>query len=92
MGDKQRGDSQLLLNPFDLHSHVNPQLGIQITERLIEQQQLRLDHQSPSKCDSLPLSAGHLLGKTVCKFREAAYLQDVLHLSVHLRLVQLPDL
>ena len=28
MGDEQSGDSQLLLNPFDLHSHIDAQLGI----------------------------------------------------------------
>ena len=37
------------------------ELGIEIRERFIQQQQLRLNHQSARQCDTLLLSAGKLV-------------------------------
>jgi hypothetical protein len=42
----------------DLAAHLDTQLGVEIAQRLVEQEQHRFAHQRPSHRDTLPLSAG----------------------------------
>ena len=53
-----RGERQALLQLADLLAHMAAQLGIEIGQRLVEQQHLRLQHDRPRHRDALLLAAG----------------------------------
>ena len=61
MRDVDRGDAQFPLQALDLRARVISQLGIQIAERFIQQQDRRLDHQGAGQRHALLLAAGDLL-------------------------------
>ena len=46
-------------------THVDPQLGIQVTQGLVKQEDFRLPHNRPPYGDALPLPTGELLGLAV---------------------------
>ena len=58
MRDIDRGDADLALQPLELAAHLVAQLGIEIRERLVEQQQPRLVHDRARERDPLLLAAG----------------------------------
>ena len=47
---------------LDLGAHVDAQLGVEIGERLVEQEQLGIAHQRAAHRDALALAAGELAG------------------------------
>src|ERR1700722_1401519 len=49
--------SGLLMKPLDLDTHVDAKLGVEIRERLVEQEHLRLAHEGSAHGDALPLTA-----------------------------------
>ena len=54
-------DAEQLLQPADLAAHLDPQLGVEIGERFVEQQHMRLDHEGAGDRDALELAAGQLV-------------------------------
>ena len=60
VGDEQAGDPQPALQPADLGTHGEPQLGVEVGQRLVEQEQLRVPHDRAAHRDPLALSAGKL--------------------------------
>ena len=54
-------DAEQLLQAADLAAHLDPQLGVEIGERLVEQQHVRLDHHRARDRDALELAAGQLM-------------------------------
>ena len=71
VGDRQRlllvvrhvehRDAEQLLQAADLAAHLDAQLGVEIGERLVEQQHMRLDHDGARDRDALQLAAGELM-------------------------------
>ena len=57
----EHGDAERLLQPSDLAAHLDAQLGVEIGERLVEQQDVRLDHHCAGDRDALELAAGQLM-------------------------------
>jgi hypothetical protein len=55
--DHHRGQSELLLQLADLDANLVPQLGVEIGERLVEQQDVGLDDERPGERDALLLAA-----------------------------------
>src|SRR4030095_11542420 len=53
--------AEALLRPPDLAAHLDPQLGVEVGERLVEQQHVRLDHDRARDRDALQLAAGKLM-------------------------------
>ena len=53
-----------------LSPHLNPQLRIQVGQRLVEQQQVRLHHEGARECHALLLSARKLRRKARMEFGE----------------------
>ena len=49
-----------LVQPLDLGAHVDPELGVEVGQRLVEQEDLRITHQRPAHRDALALAAGEL--------------------------------
>ena len=60
MGDVDRGDAEFALEVLELLPELVAQLGVQIGERLVEQQNLGLQHERPGDGDALLLPAGQL--------------------------------
>ena len=56
----QAGDAQAALQAADLGTHLYTQLGVQIGQWLVEQEQLRLAHNGAAHCHALPLPTGQL--------------------------------
>ena len=60
MGDIDDGGAELAVKLLDLGAHLNPQLGIEIGQRFVEQEDLRFTHDRASHGDALALSAREL--------------------------------
>ena len=57
MRDVHRGHAELALQPGDLGSHLRAQLRVEVGERLVHQERLRLADDRPSHRHALPLPA-----------------------------------
>ena len=62
VGDIDRGDAEPRLQELELDPHLLAQLGVEVGQRLVEQQDLRLAHQAARKGEPLLLAAGELGG------------------------------
>jgi len=58
VGDVDGGDAERGGEVADLHPHLLAQLGVEVRQRLVEQQELRLVHQRAGHRDPLLLAAG----------------------------------
>ena len=92
MGDVDGGDAELLLDAPDFRAHVYPQLGVQVAQRLVEQQHAGLHHQGPGQGHPLLLAAGELVCVPVFHALQAHQVQHVEHLFADLLLGQLAQL
>ncbi len=45
---------------LDFRPHLDAQLGVEVRKRFVEQKDLRIAHDRPPHCDTLPLPAGQL--------------------------------
>ena len=61
VGDIDSGDAQPLLQRPDLGAQLHPQIGFEMAERLIHQEQLRLSDDRPSDRHALTLTARELV-------------------------------
>ena len=71
VGDVDRGHAEPVLQLAQFDAHVGAQLGVEVRERLVEQQDLRLEHEGARQRDALLLPAGELRGSAL---RERAHL------------------
>jgi hypothetical protein len=55
--DVHRRRLELALDPRDLGAHLDPQLRIEVRERLVHQERLRLADDRAAHRDALPLAA-----------------------------------
>ena len=60
VGDVQRGDARILLQAPDLGAQLDAELGVEVAQRLVEQEHLRRADQRPGDRDPLLLAAGEL--------------------------------
>src|SRR5215472_18905487 len=60
MGDIDHGGAEPLMQRLDLRTHQNAQLGVEIAERLIEEEDLGVAHDGAAHGDALALAAGEL--------------------------------
>ncbi|OQA21168.1 MAG: hypothetical protein BWY63_01353 [Chloroflexi bacterium ADurb.Bin360] len=82
MGHIDAGDAQALLNVANLGAHLLAQLGIEVGERLIHQQDLRLHDQRARQSNALLLPARELI-------RSARFQPGELHQFHHPRYTRL---
>ena len=61
MGDKQRGDIQIVMQPDQPIPQFLPDLRVDRPERLVEQEHARFGRQGPGDGHTLALSAGELM-------------------------------
>ena len=60
MGDVDDRRAHFLMQLLDLGAHVGAKLGVQIGQRLVEQEHLRIAHDRPAHGDALALAARKL--------------------------------
>ncbi len=60
VGHVNGGDAELALQALQLETKVMPKLRVQVRERLVEEQELRLHHQRARERQALLLAAGQL--------------------------------
>ena len=79
-------DPELLLELADLGAHLHAQLGVEVGERFVEQQDLGLDHQAAGDGDALELAARELMRPAVAIRVEMHEAQCAGHTLLDLRL------
>ena len=60
MGDVDGGGLEALVEALEFHAHLHAQLGVEVGERLVEEEDLRVSHNGPAHGDALALAAGEL--------------------------------
>ena len=75
VGDEDRGDTELALQLRAAPAHLDAQLGVEIRQRLVEQQHFGLDHERARERDALLLAAGELRRPAVGERAEADQLE-----------------
>ena len=58
VGDVNHRRLKPLMEPRDFGPHLDPHLGVEVRERFVEEENLRLADDRAPDCDSLPLTAG----------------------------------
>ncbi len=58
MRDMNGGEAEALMQAFQLMPHGQPDLGIEVGERFVEQQDRRIHRQRPAERNTLALPAG----------------------------------
>ena len=66
----EAGDAEARLQPLDLDAHLRPELGVEIGQRLVEEEDGRLAHDGAAHGDALALAAGKLPRLAVEERRE----------------------
>src|SRR3546814_13437044 len=61
VGDVDHGGVEVVVQLRDLDAHLHAQRRVQVRQRLVEQEDLRLAHERAADRDPLPLAAGQLL-------------------------------
>ena len=70
MGDVHGGDVERTLQAGDLGAHLHAQLGVEVGERLVHQERLRLTHDGAAHRDTLALATGEATGLAIEVVRE----------------------
>ena len=81
-----------LVQRLDLGAHLHPKLGVEVGQRLVEQEHPRMADDRPAQGDALALAAGKLTRLALEQFVDAEDLGGLLHAPGDLRLVELPHL
>jgi hypothetical protein len=68
VSDIDRGRADLLMHSLHLGAHLYAQLGIEVGQRLIEQEYFGVSHDGAPHRHALPLSTGQLLGLALQQF------------------------
>ena len=86
VGDVDRGGAHLQMHLFDLGAHLHPELGIEVRQRLVEQEHLGVAHDGAAHGDALALAAGELLGLAVEQLRDVEDAGRLVHALLDLGL------
>ncbi len=76
--DVDHGHAEPLMQPPDLELHLLAQLLVERAERLVHQDQLRLEHQGAGHCDALLLATGELRRPPLAEAAELHHVQRAL--------------
>ena len=74
------------MEALQLRAHLHAQFGIEIRQRLVHQEDLRIADQRPSQRNALLLTAGKLPRVAIEQVLDAQDLRGPLHLGVELAL------
>ena len=91
MGHVDRRDPEVLLDAADLLPHGHAQLGVQIGQGLVHEQDLRRDHERPGECNALLLAARELAREPLFEPVKAHAPDDIPDARIHLPVGNLAD-
>ena len=91
MGDVHGRDPQVPLKPGDLRSHLDPQLGVEVGQRLVHQESLRLANYGSPHGHSLPLPSGESARLAIQVLLETQNPGRLLHAPIDLGFGSLPQ-
>ncbi len=74
--DVDRRHLRLVVQVLDLGAHLDAQLGVEVGERLVEQEQRRVARQRAAHRDALALAAGELAGLAIQQVLDLQHLRD----------------
>ena len=89
VGDVDGGDAHAVLNLADGVAHLDAQLGVEVGERLVHEQHVRLDDDGAGERDALLLAAGEALGQAVGVLGDLDRLEDFIDAAPDLVLGQM---
>ena len=92
VGDVHGGDAQAALEAGDLRTGPDAELGVEVGQRLVHEEDLRLTHDGAAHGDTLALTAGERLRLAAQVLGEVEDLGGVLDLLADLGLVDAGDL
>jgi hypothetical protein len=92
MGDVDGRGLELVLDARDLRAHLDAQLRVEVRQRLVHQEHLRLSHDRAAHRDALALAAGERLRLALEQVLEADDLRDPADPLADLRFRDLLDL
>ena len=84
--DEDAGDFDLVVQPPQPSAQFLPHLGVERAERLVQQQDFRLDRERARECDALALPAGELRGIAIGEEVELHEFQQLMHAPLDLGL------
>ncbi len=84
MGHEDGGHLQVQLEPPDLGPDLDSEVGVEVRERFVEQEDHRLLHQRPSERDPLPLAARKLVRPPSEEPAHAQEAGDLVHVTLGL--------
>ena len=84
--------TQLLVQLGDLSSHLCTQLSVQVGQRLVKQEYLRITNDRTTQCNTLSLTTGHCLRLTIQQVAQIQNLCSFFYLASDLVLRNLTQL
>ena len=72
------GDAERIVQATDLRAHLLAQVGVQVGQRLVQQQHLGLDHDRPRQRHALLLPAGQFRRIAVLQMAKLHHVQDAI--------------
>ena len=90
--DVHAGDAAGLVQPFDFGTHLHAQLGVQVGQRLVKQEELRLARERPAHGHALALAARELAGPAVQQVADLQHGRDFIDALLALGLGHLAHL
>ena len=84
MGDVDRGEAEPVLERLDLVAQLHAHLGVEVRQRLVEKEKLRLDGERAPERDALALAAGEVRDLALLEAREVEQLQHLADPPPHL--------
>ena len=82
--DEHGGDADATLDSSELRAHIDAQLSVEVRQRLVQQQDARLEHERACERDALLLPTRELRRVTLAQSRQAHQLQRRFHTPPHL--------
>ena len=92
VGDEQRGDAELGMQLADLDAGLRAQLGVEVRQRLVEEEDLRFAHDGSAHRHTLALTAGELARAPLQQRAQLEDTRGLAHARIDLGLGQLRDL
>ena len=92
MGDIDEGRLKALVQLGDFGAHLRAQLGVEVGQRLVEQEYRRVAHHRAAECDSLTLTARKRFRLAVQQVLDVQNFRRFVYSAVDFRLVHLSQL
>ncbi len=92
VGDVHRRDAELLMELGERRAHPDAELRVEVRQRFVHEEGLRLAHDRAPHGDALALPAGELRGLALQELREPEELGDLVDASADVRLRHPPHL